>query len=152
MGYLSHDYWPSLLCISNDRDHVRFFNLTNTRNQGSFRYYRCSKCTSLKTTASSVANMMALNSVLCEIDNNEESSSYNSITTASLHEVPVQFSAPKIQINGMNIVSEFYNLIHHPECRPIPIPAMVADQLDRRARRQVSLGLLEPRDAWTQVF
>lgn len=148
MGYLSHDYWPSLLCIRDNKDYIRFFNLTNTRNQGSFRYYRCSKCTSLKTTASSVANMIALNSSILEVDKNEK---LNNLVNSSLRNSSVQFSAPKIQINGMDIVTDFNNLIHHPECRPTPVSAMIADQLDRRARRQVNLGLLEPRDAWTQV-
>jgi hypothetical protein len=51
-GYLSHDYWPSLLCVPEGAHHVRFYNLTNTRNDGFLRYYRCSKCCTIKVSAS----------------------------------------------------------------------------------------------------
>ncbi|KAI6175956.1 hypothetical protein M3Y97_00746800 [Aphelenchoides bicaudatus] len=114
-GYLSHDYWPSLLCVPEGDHEVRFYNLTNTRNDGFLRYYRCSKCCTIK-------------------------------------QIPDNFQVPKLQIRGDQVITDWNQLEHYPECKPTPIPVMLAEQLDRRARRQASLGLMAPREAWTEAY
>ncbi|CAD5219774.1 unnamed protein product [Bursaphelenchus okinawaensis] len=125
-GYLSHDYWPSLLCVPDGEHYCRYFNLTNTRNDGFHRYYRCSKCCTLKNV----------------IDQQNKRG-----------ELPhIDFVVPKIQIHGDNLVTDLGALEHHEDCKSMPIPVMLAEQLDRRARRQVSLGLMAPREAWTDAY
>jgi hypothetical protein len=126
-GYLSHDYWPSLLCVPEGAHHVRFYNLTNSRSDGQLRYYRCSKCCTIKTSSS------------------------RDIKNRRYQVVPADFQVPKLQIHGNQIVTDWTELQHYQECEPTPIPNMLAEQLDRRARRQTSLGLLAPREAWTDV-
>ncbi|CAD5226878.1 unnamed protein product [Bursaphelenchus xylophilus] len=125
-GYLSHDYWPSLLCVPDGEHYCRYFNLTNTRNDGFHRYYRCSKCCTLKNV----------------IDQQNKRG-----------DMPhIDFVVPKIQIHGDSLVTDLNALEHHEDCKSMPIPVMLAEQLDRRARRQVSLGLMAPREAWTDAY
>lgn len=126
-GYLSHDYWPSLLCVPEGEHEVRFYNLTNTRSDGFLRYYRCSKCCTIKVSAS------------------------RDIKNRRYQQIPADFQVPKLQIRGDQVVTNWNELEHYPECKPTPVPCMLAEQLDRRARRQASLGLLAPREAWTEV-
>lgn len=126
-GYLSHDYWPSLLCVPEGAHHVRFYNLTNTRTDGFLRYYRCSKCCTIKVSSS------------------------RDIKNRRYQVIPADFQVPKLQIRGDQVVTNWAELQHYQECEPTPIPNMIAEQLDRRARRQASLGLIPPREAWTEV-
>ena len=126
-GYLSHDYWPSLLCVPEGPHHIRFFNLTNARSDGQLRYYRCSKCCTIKVSAS------------------------RNIKNRRYPNIDGDFQVPKLQIRNDDVVTDWSALQHFPDCEPTPIPVMLAEQLDRRARRQASLGLLAPREAWTDV-
>ncbi|KAI6186938.1 hypothetical protein M3Y98_00187700 [Aphelenchoides besseyi] len=129
-GYLSHDYWPSLLCVPEGDHHIRFFNLTNVRSDGNLRYYRCSKCCTIKVSAS----------------RNIKNRRY------SKEKIDMDFQVPKLQIRGNDVVTNWTELSHYEDCHPTPIPNMLAEQLDRRARRQASLGLLAPREAWTEAY
>lgn len=66
--------------------------------------------------------------------------------------IPPDFQVPKLQIRGDQVVTNWMELEHYPECEPISVPLMLAEQLDRRARRQASLGLMAPREAWTEAY
>ncbi|KAI6171493.1 hypothetical protein M3Y99_02002300 [Aphelenchoides fujianensis] len=129
-GYLSHDYWPSLLCVPEGDHHVRFFNLKNARSDGELRHYRCSKCCTIKASAS----------------RNIKNPRY------SKDKIDADLQVPKLLIRGQQVITNWLELDHYRDCQPTPIPVMLAEQLDRRARRQASLGLLAPREAWTEAM
>uniref|UniRef100_A0A914DJ94 RYYR-CCHC domain-containing protein n=1 Tax=Acrobeloides nanus TaxID=290746 RepID=A0A914DJ94_9BILA len=83
---------------------------------------------------------------------NDGSSAYECVGCKREETRETNETIPMLKISSDGLLeTEYQSLKHHKNCVLASIPRFLADQLDKRARRQIALDLLPPHEAWREV-